>query len=46
MIEVINEDLVKEQGRQTFVYKRKHNISNDPNERKRINEDKKKIILK
>ena len=42
MIEVTNEDLVKEQGRQTFVYKRKHNISNDPNKRKSINKDKEK----
>ena len=50
MIENTNEDLVNEKGKKIFSYKRKHNISNDSNKRKIINEDKKesnncKIII-
>ena len=41
MIDNKNEDLVNEKGKRAYIYKRKHNISNDPNKRKVINEEKK-----
>jgi hypothetical protein len=41
MIENKSEDLVNEKGKRAYIYKRKHNISNDPNKRKVINEEKK-----
>ena len=40
MIENTNEDFVNEKGKRVYVYKRKHNISNDPNKKKIINKDK------
>ena len=50
MITIISEDLVKEKGKKAYVYKKKHNISNDPNKRKISNPDEKetnncKIII-
>ena len=50
MIAITNEDLVKEKGKKAYAYKKKHNISNDPNKSKIINDDEKesnncKIII-
>ena len=50
MIVITSEDLVKEEGKRAYAYKKKHNISNDPNKRKIINQDEKesnncKIII-
>ena len=50
MITITSEDLVKEKGKKAYVYKKKHNISNEPNKRKIINQDEKesnnwKIII-
>jgi len=50
MIAITNDDLVKEKGKKAYAYKRKHNISNDPNKRKIISQEKKesnncKIII-
>ena len=50
MITITSEDLVKEKGKKAYVYKKKHNISNDPNKRKTSNQDEKeskncKIII-
>ena len=41
---------MKEKGKKAYVYKKKHNISNDPNKRKTSNQDEKeskncKIII-
>ena len=52
MIVITSEDLVKEEGKRAYTYKKKHNISNDPNKRKISKQDekesnncKKKIII-
>ena len=50
MIEITNEDLVKEKGKEAYAYRKKHNINNDPIKRKIINEEEKesnksKIII-
>lgn len=50
MIVITSEDLVKEEGKRAYAYKKKHNISNDPNKRKISNQDEKeskncKIII-
>ena len=50
MIEFTNVDLVNEKGKRTYVYNRKHNISNEPNKKEVINKEKKqsnncKIII-
>ena len=45
MIEVTENNLVNEQGKISYIYKRKHNISNDPNKRKSINKDKVKSFI-
>ena len=37
MITITSKDLVKEKGKKAYVYKKKHNISNDPNKRKTSN---------
>ena len=34
---------MNEQGKISYIYKRKHNISNDPNKRKSINKNKEKL---
>ena len=41
MIVITNEELVNEKGKKVYAYKRKHNISNDPNKRKNINQEEK-----
>ena len=50
MIQNSHDDIMNEIGRKSYVYKRKHNISNAHNKREHINEDKKtsnkyKILL-
>ena len=46
MIEITNKDLVKKKGIRAYVYKRKHNIKNNPiNEDKKQSNNFKKIII-
>ena len=38
--EMVVDGIQIKKGKRAYVYKRKHNISNDPNKRKVINEEK------
>ena len=42
MIQSSNDNIINDIENKSHVYKRKHNISNDPNKKELINDNKKK----